>query len=130
MQRGWRAVCDRCGFEYKSYQLKQEWTGNMVCRFCWESRHPQDFVRAVKDEQAVPWTRPEPTPTHALVCYIDTASGYAGLGAAGCMQAGNNTQSYQFLLDFLGRDYILAAVPTGSIYWDSSVAWDSGILWS
>jgi hypothetical protein len=32
----------------------------MVCREDWEPRQPQDFVRGVADQQAVPWSRPEP----------------------------------------------------------------------
>lgn len=60
----WNAVCDRCGFEYKARQLRQEWTGLRTCcgagsNDCWEVRHPQDFVRGKKDEQVPPWTRPE-----------------------------------------------------------------------
>jgi hypothetical protein len=35
-----------------------------------------------------------------LVCDIVTSSGYAGLGTAGCMQAGNVAFSYEFLSDF------------------------------
>jgi len=61
----WKAVCDRCGAEYHAKQLRQEWTGLRVCsghgtRDCWEPRHPQEFVRGVKDKQAPPWVRPEP----------------------------------------------------------------------
>ena len=60
----WNAVCDRCGFEYKSRQLSKEWTGLRTCRGpntndCWEPRHPQETLRAKPDRQAVPWTRPE-----------------------------------------------------------------------
>lgn len=61
----WNAVCDRCGFEYKSGKLRKEWTGLMVCsgpatNNCWEQRHPQDFVSGKADRQAPPWVRPEP----------------------------------------------------------------------
>jgi hypothetical protein len=31
----------------------------MVCRDDWESRHPADFFRGVKDNQSTPWLRPE-----------------------------------------------------------------------
>ena len=55
----WNAVCDRCGFKFKSGDLRKEWTGNMVCRDCFEVRHPQDFVKGVPDNQNVAWTRPE-----------------------------------------------------------------------
>lgn len=60
----WNAICDRCGFEYKSHQLRHEWTGLMVCygggtTGCYEERHPQDFVRGRRDKQSVPWSRPE-----------------------------------------------------------------------
>ena len=54
----WNAICDRCGFKYKSCDLRKEWTGSMVCRDCFEVRHPQDFVRGVPDNSNVPWSRP------------------------------------------------------------------------
>ncbi len=59
----WKVECDRCGFDYKSGQLRKEWQGLMTCygpgtNGCHEDRHPQDFVRAKPDRQAVAWTRP------------------------------------------------------------------------
>lgn len=55
----WSAICDRCGFEFKSSKLLKTWDGLMVDKACFEVRHPQDFIRGVKDQQAVPWSRPE-----------------------------------------------------------------------
>ena len=59
-------ICDRCGFKYKRKDLRKEWTGLWVCdgghtNGCFESRHPQDFVRGRRDQQNPPWVRPEPT---------------------------------------------------------------------
>jgi hypothetical protein len=59
----WNCICDRCGFEFKSGQLKKEWTGLMVCAPCWEPRHPQDLLRVPRETIAPPWTRPEATET-------------------------------------------------------------------
>lgn len=56
----WNAVCQRCGFEHKSGNIRKEWTGLMVCKSCWEPRHPQDFVTGRIDNQTPPWTSPEP----------------------------------------------------------------------
>ena len=53
------ANCDRCGFTFKASQLRKEWTGLFVCKDDWEPRHPQDFVRGVKDDPTPPWTRPQ-----------------------------------------------------------------------
>lgn len=55
----WNALCDRCGFKFKSSQLRKEWTGLRTCRNCWEPRHPQDFVRGKADDQTIPWSRPD-----------------------------------------------------------------------
>lgn len=54
----WKAVCDECGWDYHSSDLKEDWKGLMKCPTCWEPRHPQDFVRGVQDDPSVPWTRP------------------------------------------------------------------------
>ena len=58
----WNAQCDRCGFQYKSTQLRLQWN-NLRCCFgggtngCWEPRNRQEFVRGKPDRQAPPWTR-------------------------------------------------------------------------
>ena len=63
-------ICDRCGFRRKLHQLRKEWTGLKVCSdTCWEPRHPQEFVRGVKDDQSVYEPRPEPADVF-LVSYL------------------------------------------------------------
>lgn len=101
MSRGWKAICDRCGFEFKSFQLQKEWTGLMVCKECWEPRHPQDFVKAVTDKQSVPWARPEPEDVFVNQCYLEGISCYTGLAVAGCSIAGNTTYTVEFLTSLL-----------------------------
>jgi len=64
----WNAICDVCGFEFKSDKLKERWDGLMVCREDWETRHPQDFVRPVK-ESVIPWSRPEPADVFVEIDY-------------------------------------------------------------
>jgi len=36
-----RALCDRCAFEYKLSELREEWNGAKVCSECYEPKHPQ-----------------------------------------------------------------------------------------
>lgn len=54
----WNVQCDQCGRVFKSSNIKLRWDGAQVCRNCWEPRHPQDFVKAVKDDPSVPFARP------------------------------------------------------------------------
>lgn len=59
----WLVVCDRCKFKRYASQVTKTWDGLIVCKpevkpGCFEHRHPQDFVRGVKDDQSVPFTRP------------------------------------------------------------------------
>lgn len=56
----YNVICDVCGFKYKASQLKKRWDGAMCCPEDWEPRHPQDYVRGVKDSPPLPFTRPEP----------------------------------------------------------------------
>ena len=63
----WNCACDRCGFIYKASELKKTWDGLMVCNKDWEPRHPQEFVRGVKDPQGVPFSRPESPDTFTAV---------------------------------------------------------------
>jgi hypothetical protein len=95
----WRAICDRCGFEFASDKLRKEWTGLMTCGACWEPRHPQDFVRVKVDHQTPPWTRPEAADTFVAYCTIAGSSAYAGLAVAGCAISGNIQQSASWLMD-------------------------------
>ena len=53
------ALCDRCSFEYKLSELKQEWTGFKVCSQCYEPKHPQlEPLPHVSDPEALYKPRP------------------------------------------------------------------------
>lgn len=52
------AFCDSCGFKMKASELRKRWDTFMVCGDCWEERHPQDFIRSVKEKPAPPFSRP------------------------------------------------------------------------
>ena len=41
--------------------MRVRWDGLMVCAKDFEERHPQDFVRGVRDNQAIVDGRSEPT---------------------------------------------------------------------
>jgi hypothetical protein len=51
----WLYRCQRCGVTNYASRTQKEWTGLRVCSTCWEPRHPQDFVRGVKDDIAPPF---------------------------------------------------------------------------
>lgn len=55
----WNALCDRCGFKFKSSELKKDWQGLMVCEKDFELRNPQDFIRVRPERVSVPWARSE-----------------------------------------------------------------------
>ena len=55
----WNVICDRCGFKFKQEDIKKQWDGLEVCVDCWEIRHEQDFLKGVKDDPSVPFTRPD-----------------------------------------------------------------------
>jgi hypothetical protein len=53
------AICDRCGFQYKYTELKEEWTGFRVCNECFEPKHPQlEPPRHVSDPEGLRFARP------------------------------------------------------------------------
>jgi hypothetical protein len=55
-----RAICDRCGFEYKYLELKEEWNGLLVCEECYEPKHPQlEPTYASADAEALQNPRPQ-----------------------------------------------------------------------
>ena len=55
----WNVICDVCGVKLKASKAKLRWDGLYVCPDDWEVRQPLDFVRGVKDDQSVPYTRPD-----------------------------------------------------------------------
>lgn len=57
---GWNMVCRVCGFKYKNIDMRLRWDNVWVCYKDYEERQPQDFVRGVKDQMAVPYSSPEP----------------------------------------------------------------------
>jgi hypothetical protein len=60
-----KAICDICGFEHNLSALRMNWKRQMVCSLDWEPRHPQEFVKGVRDDQGVkPNMRPEPEPVY------------------------------------------------------------------
>ena len=55
----WNIICMRSGFKIKASQSTREWNNLRVAEKYSEARHPQDFVRGVMDQQAVPFANPE-----------------------------------------------------------------------
>ena len=94
----WKAVCDVCGFEYKSHELRKRWDGLMVCSEDYETRHPQDFIRVKAETIVPPWTRPEPPDDFVFMCYIWGLSAYADLAEADCARADYALLPYNLLV--------------------------------
>ena len=53
-------ICDVCGQKHHKEQMRIRWDNMVVCPKDFEYRHPQDFLRAREDRQAVPISRPRP----------------------------------------------------------------------
>ena len=54
------AICDRCGFQYKYLELKEEWNGLLVCEECYEPKHPQlEPTYSSADAEALENPRPQ-----------------------------------------------------------------------
>lgn len=76
----WLVLCDRCKFKRHASQTLETWDGFRVCKptvkqGCWEPRHPQDFIKPVKEDQVVPFSRPRPTNQFTTVDYIASTVG-------------------------------------------------------
>jgi hypothetical protein len=93
----WNAICDVCGFEFKSSEMRKRWDGLMVCDADFEHDHPQKYLRVREDTISVPWVRSEPEDDFVNVCYIYERSAYADLASADCATADNTTYPYLFL---------------------------------
>lgn len=68
----WNAICALCGGKFKASDLK--WNNQIndyVCKWDWESRHPQERLRATKDDQTVAFTRPDPPAIYTNEPYVE-----------------------------------------------------------
>lgn len=54
------SICDVCGHKYKGSQLRKRWDGAMVCSADFETRHPQDLIKARPERNNVKNARFEP----------------------------------------------------------------------
>jgi len=79
----YNAICDRCGSKFKFSQLKLEWDGLYVCTAngCFENRQPQDYVKGVRDDMAVPVSRPDQPNVFLDTIWIEVSS-IASIGKA------------------------------------------------
>lgn len=100
----WNAICDRCGFKFKSSELKKDWQGLMVCEDDFETRHPQTLMKITTEKAFPEWTRPRTVDEFVHACYLWGESAYAGLGTAGCMKAGYTPLYYETLLELKGTN--------------------------
>tara|TARA_R100000005_G_C4879393_1_gene131808 strand:- start:104 stop:445 length:342 start_codon:yes stop_codon:yes gene_type:complete len=74
-----KGICDRCGFEYKLLQLKEEWNGLKTCPSCYEPKHPQlEPLPHVTDPEALYQPRPnndhEVGEGYVVIVYTDIYS--------------------------------------------------------
>lgn len=101
----WNTLCDRCGFKFKAEDLREEWDKLMVCKDCWELRHPQELIRPIQDQNKLPWTRPEGSHVFLTLsngCTAIGMQGVAGVGVAGCMIVGRDLGIRNALVDVEG----------------------------
>jgi hypothetical protein len=94
----WNFYCDLCGRKSKSSDGVKTWDNFYVCRHHKEVRNPQDFLRGVKEQMNVPWTRPLAQLPVPFTCTLWGSSAYAELAVADCAQADFAPASYSALL--------------------------------
>lgn len=83
----WNAACSMCGRKRKDGELVKNWQGMFRCPEHNEPRHPQEYVRAVPDDQTPPWTQPE-TDSFAGICFPNDQTAIAEYAVAGCAISG------------------------------------------
>lgn len=89
----WNFICEVCGQQYKAEQMRKRWDGVITCPNDWEPRHPQDFVRGVKDNPSVSISRPEPPEVYISICTIPGRSAVPALATVGCSIVGRGVPS-------------------------------------
>lgn len=83
----WNVICEVCGRQYKSDEVRKRWDGVIVCFKDFENRQPLDMIRPYPPERPVPFVRDEAEDEFIYVCYIEASQGIADLGEADCARA-------------------------------------------
>lgn len=78
----WKVYCPVCGMGGSGSDLVKRWDGKWVCQRCIEDRHPQEFVRAVKDEQRVPVAYPHNIVSAYTLTENRVSTGYRSLSGS------------------------------------------------
>lgn len=86
----WNALCDICGFKFKSSELRTDWRGLKVCNQDYEQRHPQELIRIPSDNPSVSWTRPESTEDFVVICDLFGSSAIPNQSIPNCMIPNKN----------------------------------------
>ena len=89
----WSARCSMCGAKRHANELVKNWQGLWRCQEHNEPRHPQDFVKAVVDDQSVPWNQPFSTDNYTSFCTFNGQSAIPGYAIPGCMIPGRTVIS-------------------------------------
>jgi NAD-dependent SIR2 family protein deacetylase len=75
------AICDQCGWQFKYYVLKKEWTGFKVCDECYEPKHPQlEPKRGINEPIALFEPRPDRRQTVQVSVGAGGDSTFASVG--------------------------------------------------
>lgn len=59
-----QAIDPASGFKVPLSDLVRQWDNELIDRRFVDKRNPQDFVRGVKDDQSLPYSRPESPDTY------------------------------------------------------------------
>lgn len=66
------AICDVCGNKFKASELRERWDHARVCQEDWEPRHPQEFIRGIKENPKMEFSRPLADNVFTIVGDIDS----------------------------------------------------------
>lgn len=115
-------ICDICGQKYHKEQIRIRWDNMVTCPTCFEMRHPQDFLRARQDRQAVPISRPRPTDV-----FRETIGAQDDITFSDSF---NTTLAFNRIFsDSIGFSDILTSIHgIGRVITDSQTFTDSGVI--
>lgn len=67
----WNVICDLCGRQFKSDEVRKRWDGLIVCKNDYEPRHILDFIKPHPERTTVPYVRKEPEDVFVEVHYYE-----------------------------------------------------------
>lgn len=82
--------CQLCAKKLKSYEAKRRYDNLILCKQCWNPKHPREYPPIIRPDVAPVLVAPPPPERDYVGCELFYTQGVPGRGRPGCWIIGRN----------------------------------------